>query len=159
MYESVKWWARRAACATASAEPPRPAGRLNGRVLVVDDNSVNRKVLARQLELAGVSTDVAASGEEALLLWQKGRYDLMLADLQMPDMDGFELARRIRDDEAWKGLPRLPILAVTASALEGEEERSRAAGMDGFITKPVGLEQLRAILGVWLKDAAGARAA
>ena len=132
---------------------------MNGRVLVVDDNSVNRKVLARQLELAGASTDVAASGEEALLLWQKGRYDLMLADLQMPDMDGFELARQIRDDEAREGRPRLPILAITASALEGEEERSRAAGMDGFITKPVGIEQLRATLGVWLKDAAGAHAA
>jgi len=143
----------------ASTEMPGPVGRLNGRVLVVDDNSVNRKILARQLELAGASTDVAASGEEALLILQRGRYDLILADLQMPDMDGFELARHIREGEAREGRVRLPILAVTASALEGEEERSRAAGMDGFITKPVGIEQLRATLDVWLKDAAGTRAA
>ena len=68
-------------------------------MLVVDDNSVNRKILARQLELAGASTDTAAGGEEALELWRKGGYDLVLADLQMPTMDGFELARRIRDSE------------------------------------------------------------
>ncbi|TAJ96882.1 MAG: response regulator [Reyranella sp.] len=151
--------AGRTKCPAASAGMPEPVGRLNGRVLVVDDNSVNRRILARQVELAGASTDVAASGEEALRLWRKGGYDLMLADLQMPDMDGFELARRIREDEARQGRARLPILAVTASALEGEEERSRSAGMDGFITKPVGIEQLRATLGVWLKNAAGRRAA
>lgn len=150
--------AGRTACRTAPTETPSPvAGRLSGRVLVVDDNSVNRKILARQLELAGASTDVAAGGEEALALWRKGGYDLVLADLQMPDMDGFELARHIREGEAREGRARLPILAITASALEGEEERSRMAGMDGFITKPVGIEQLRATLGVWLKDAAGTR--
>ncbi len=146
-------------CPTASARTPDPVGQLDGRVLVVDDNSVNRRILARQVELAGASTDVAASGEEALRLWRKGGYDLVLADLQMPDMDGFELARHIREGEAREGRARLPILAVTASALEGEEERSRAAGMDGFITKPVGIEQLRATLDVWLKDATGRRVA
>ena len=86
-------------------------------------------------------------------MWRSRPYDLMLADLQMPDMDGFELARRIRQDEAATGRARLPILAVTASTLKSEEERSRAAGMDGFITKPVGIEQLKATLEVWLKGA------
>jgi CheY-like chemotaxis protein len=132
----------------------RPATPLNGRVLVVDDNSVNRKILARQLELAGASTDSAAGGEEALELWRKGGYDLVLADLQMPTMDGFELARRIRQSEAAERRARTPILAVTASALEEQEQKSRAAGMDGFITKPIGIEQLKATLDVWLKDAA-----
>ena len=131
----------------------RPAP-LNGRVLVVDDNSVNRKILARQLELAGASTDSAAGGEEALELWRKGGYDLVLADLQMPTMDGFELARRIRQSEAAERRTRTPILAVTASALEEQEQKSRAAGMDGFITKPIGIEQLKATLAVWLKDTA-----
>ncbi len=138
----------------APAPAPAPTGQLVGRVLVVDDNSVNRKILARQLELAGTSADMAASGEEALSMWHSRPYDLMLADLQMPDMDGFELARRIRQGEASTGSARLPILAVTASTLESEEERSRAAGMDGFITKPVGIEQLKATLEIWLKDAA-----
>jgi CheY-like chemotaxis protein len=137
----------------SASTAPQPVERLNGRVLVVDDNSVNRKILARQLELAGASTDVAASGEEALLLWRKGGYDLVLADLQMPTMDGFELARRIRDDETATGRERMPILAVTASTHEEQEELSRAAGMDGFITKPIGIEQLRATLDVWLKHA------
>jgi len=143
--------------AAPAAEAPSPVGRLGGRVLVVDDNSVNRKILARQLELAGASTDVAASGEEALTMWRTGRYDLVLADLQMPDMDGFELARHIRAGEASAGQAHLPILAVTASTVEDQEERSRAAGMDGFITKPVGIAQLRAILDVWLKDATAER--
>src|SRR5882757_4529193 len=95
----------------AAVPVARAAAPLNGRVLVVDDNSVNRKILARQLELAGASTDSAAGGEEALELWRKGGYDLVLADLQI-------------------------------------------AGMDGFITKPVGIEQLKATLDVWLKDTA-----
>ncbi|MFZ5779910.1 MAG: ATP-binding protein [Pseudomonadota bacterium] len=138
----------------APAPAPRNAAPLGGRVLVVDDNSVNRKILARQLELAGASTDSAAGGEEALELWRTGRYDLILADLQMPTMDGFELARRIRASEADDRRTRTPILAVTASTLEGEEQRSRAVGMDGFITKPVGIEQLKATLQGWLKGAA-----
>src|SRR5580704_16135857 len=138
----------------AAPAAARQAVPLNGRVLVVDDNSVNRKILARQLELAGASTDSAAGGEEALELWRKGGYDLVLADLQMPTMDGFELARRIRQSEAAERRPRTPILAVTASALEEQEQKSRAAGMDGFITKPIGIEQLKATLDVWLKDKA-----
>jgi signal transduction histidine kinase/CheY-like chemotaxis protein len=145
--------AGRTGCVPPAASALAPVGRLGGRVLVVDDNSVNRKILARQLELVGTSADTAAGGAEALAMWRTRPYDLMLADLQMPDMDGFELARRIRQGEASTGSARLPILAVTASTLEAEEERSRAAGMDGFITKPVGIEQLKATLEVWLKDA------
>jgi CheY-like chemotaxis protein len=129
----------------------KPA-RLGGRVLIVDDNSVNRRILARQVELAGASTDTAAGGEEALELMRRGPYDLVLADLQMPGMDGFELARRIRGREDDERLARMPILAVTASASEDQEMRAQAVGMDGFITKPVGVEQLRAILDSWLKD-------
>ncbi len=144
--------AGRASVSASGPAAPLPVERLNGRVLVVDDNSVNRKILARQLELAGASTDVAASGEEALVLWRKGGYDLLLADLQMPTMDGFELARRIRGDETVAGRTRMPILAVTASTHEDQVELSRAAGMDGFIIKPIGIEQLRATLDVWLKS-------
>jgi len=151
--------AGRSASSAISSAPPVAAGRLQGRVLVVDDNSVNRRILARQLELAGASTDVAAGGAEALEMLRARRYDLVLADLQMPDMDGFEMARRIRAGEAADGRARLPILAITASTLEDEEQRSRAAGMDGFITKPVGIEQLRATLDVWLPEAARERAA
>ncbi len=143
----------------SQALPPPTAGRFDGRVLVVDDNAVNRKILARQLDLAGAATDVAASGEEALRLWCWGSYALVLADLQMPSMDGFDLARRIRAVEAGEGRGRTPILAMTASTLEDEERRSRAAGMDGFITKPMSIDQLRATLDLWLAPAAADRAA
>ena len=138
----------------AASQAPAHSAPLNGRVLVVDDNSVNRKILQRQLELAGASTDAAAGGEEALELWRKGGYDLVLADLQMPSMDGFELARRIRATEAAERRSRTPILAVTASTLEDQEQKSRAVGMDGFIIKPIGIEQLKATLDVWLRGAA-----
>jgi signal transduction histidine kinase/ActR/RegA family two-component response regulator len=136
-----------------SLEPvARPVpDRVAGRVLVVDDNSVNRKILAKQLELAGATTDSAAGGEEALAKWQAGGYDLVLADLQMPTMDGFELARRIRQSEQDEHRARTPILAITASAQEEQEQKSRAVGMDGFLTKPVGIEELKAALEVWLK--------
>jgi CheY-like chemotaxis protein len=77
----------------------------------------------------------------------------VLADLQMPTMDGFELARRIRQSEQTLRRPRTPILAITASAPEEQEQKTRTVGMDGLITKPVGIEQLRATLDVWLKDA------
>jgi signal transduction histidine kinase/CheY-like chemotaxis protein len=141
-----------------TAPAPEPA-RLGGRVLVVDDNSVNRRILARQVELAGASTDTAAGGEEALELMRRGHYDLVLADLQMPGMDGFELASRIRAREGEARLQRVPILAITASALEEHELRTREVGMDGLVTKPVGIEQLRATLDIWLKDARTERAA
>jgi len=120
---------------------------------VVDDNSVNRRILARQVELAGASTDAAAGGEEALELMRHTPYDLVLADLQMPSMDGFELARRIRARESGDGLERVPILAITASAFEDQEALSREAGMDGLVTKPIGIDELRVTLDTWLKRA------
>jgi signal transduction histidine kinase/ActR/RegA family two-component response regulator len=141
----------------APVEPVEPVehpvpDRVSGRVLVVDDNSVNRKILARQLELAGATTDTAEGGEDALAKWKLGAYDLVLADLQMPTMDGFELARRIRQAEQDDRRPRTPILAITASAQEDQEQKSRAVGMDGFLTKPIGIEQLKAAMEVWIKD-------
>ena len=143
----------------AAAHTLHKPARFGGRVLVVDDNSVNRRVLARQVELAGASTDTAAGGEEALELVRRGPYDLVLADLQMPGMDGFELAGRIRSREKDERLSRTPILAVTASAFGDLEASARAAGMDGLIAKPVGIEQLRAILDTWLKDVRAEQAA
>jgi signal transduction histidine kinase/CheY-like chemotaxis protein len=152
LVRAVERAAGRAEIATPHERAPATQ-KVGGRVLVVDDNSVNRKILARQLELAGASTDAAPGGEEALELWRAGHYDLVLADLQMPTMDGFELARRIRSSEATEQRARTPILAVTASAFEDQEQKTRAVGMDGLITKPIGIEQLRATLDVWLKEA------
>ena len=122
------------------------------RVLVVDDHPVNLEVLRRQLMLLGVDADAASDGPEALLLWQSGRYQAVLSDIHMPELDGYGLARAVREREAClvAGSPRVPIVAVTANAMRGEEERCRAAGMDAYLVKPVSLARLRAVLQRWL---------
>jgi PAS domain S-box-containing protein len=121
------------------------------RVLVVDDHPVNREVLVRQLALIGIDSDTAADGVEALAAWAPGRYAAVLADIHMPRMDGHELTHRIREAEGESGgRARTPVVAVTANALKGEEERCIAAGMDGYIAKPVNIDRLRATLERWL---------
>jgi CheY-like chemotaxis protein/HPt (histidine-containing phosphotransfer) domain-containing protein len=138
---------------------PGPAGELP-RLLVVDDHPVNREVLARQLELLGCAADMAEDGAQGLAMWRAGRHRLALVDLHMPVMDGLDLARAIRRDEAAEpGRPRTAIIAVTANALKGEDERCYAAGMDGFLPKPLALEQLARALGRHLPQATGDAAA
>ena len=127
------------------------AGRPAGRVLAVDDYDINLEVLADQLALLGIEADMARDGIEALTRWREGNYALLLTDIHMPDMDGFELTRQIRTEEA--GNPdrrRTPIVALTANALKGEAERCLAAGMDDYLTKPLTLDRLRAALDRWL---------
>jgi CheY-like chemotaxis protein/HPt (histidine-containing phosphotransfer) domain-containing protein len=130
---------------------------MTARVLVVDDHPVNREVLVRQLGLLGLPADTAEEGSEALAAWVPGRYAAVLADLHMPGMDGYELTRQLRAREA-EGL-RTPIVAVTANAMRGEEERCLAAGMDAYLAKPVAIERLRATLERWLPIGEGAIAA
>jgi signal transduction histidine kinase/DNA-binding NarL/FixJ family response regulator len=133
--------------AKAVAMRAETAGGVAPRLLVVDDHPVNREVLARQLELLGFEADMAADGAEGLALWREGRHRLALVDLHMPVMDGLDLARAIRRAEAQApGGPRTTIIAVTANALKGEDERCYAAGMDGFLAKPLALEQLERAL-------------
>ncbi len=121
------------------------------RVLVVDDHPVNREVLVRQLELIRVTADTASDGVEALAAWAPGRYAAVLADIHMPNMDGHELAQRLRAVEAeTRGTQRTPIIAVTANAMKGEEERCLASGMDAYLAKPVRIERLAATLERWL---------
>ena len=118
------------------------------RLLVVDDHPVNREVLVRQLEILGCVADVAEDGQQALEIWRVGRHRLALVDIHMPVMDGLDLARAIRREEAaTPGLPRTAIIAVTANALKGEDERCYAAGMDAFLPKPLALDQLARALG------------
>jgi len=120
------------------------------RVLVVEDHPVNREVLVLQLKLLGIAADSAENGVDALAAWARGRYAAVLADVHMPHMDGHELARRLRAVEADRGAARTPIVAVTANAIKGEEERCLASGMDAYLVKPVSIEQLRATLERWL---------
>jgi PAS domain S-box-containing protein len=132
----------------ASAAAPHRVGE-GPRVLVVDDHPVNREVLVRQLALLGIACDTAEDGEQALAAWAPGRYAAVLADIHMPRMDGHELTRRIRTAEPAGGV-RTPVVAVTANALKGEEERCIAAGMDAYIAKPVNIDRLRTTLERWL---------
>ncbi|HYC66293.1 MAG TPA: response regulator, partial [Reyranellaceae bacterium] len=129
------------------------------RVLVVDDHPVNLKVTLRQLASLGIGADTADDGVQGLQRWREGHYALVLADLHMPHMDGFELTARIRAEETERNLPHTPIVAVTANVLQGEDERCRAAGMDGYLPKPVVLDQLRAVVERWLPAQAAAAAA
>jgi len=135
----------------ASSDPPvAPDHRL---VLIVDDHLVNRVVLQRQLRVLGYHADTAEQGEQALFALQRRNYSLLITDCNMPVVDGYELSRRVRALELANGLPRLPIIAFTASELGGEIERCSAVGMDGRLEKPTDLGALRRLLEHWLPAA------
>ena len=126
-------------------------------VLLVDDHPTNRQVIQRQLALAGYASETAEDGVEGLERWRTGRYALLLSDVHMPRMDGYQLARTIREEEARTGMPRTPIVALTASALKGEAERCLAAGMDDYMAKPVSIPTMGACLQRWLPHTASAQ--
>jgi CheY-like chemotaxis protein len=113
------------------------------RILLAEDNLVNQKVAILMLKRLGYAADIAANGLEVLEALERQHYDIILMDVQMPEMDGLETARRIRK----MGLESQPrILAMTAYALEGDRERCLDAGMDAYIRKPVQMEELKAAL-------------
>lgn len=121
-------------------------------VLLAEDNSVNQKVIGHQLSLLGLTVEMAGDGLEALALWRAGRatrrHALLLTDLHMPGIDGYALATTIRAEES--GGSRLPIVALSANALNGEIERCRSAGMDDYLSKPVRTDQLGVMVQRWL---------
>ncbi len=119
------------------------------RVLVVEDTAVNQLVARRMLERAGCRVDLAANGLEALSAYASLPYDLVLMDVHMPEMDGLEAAAEIRRREQDSGR-HTPIVALTASATQGDRETSLSAGMDDYLTKPVRPADLEAILERWL---------
>ena len=138
--ESTLLAAVRAALSPSAAEAAEPASvaprRSGKRVLVVEDNAVNQMVAVGLLEDSGFDVDVAADGEQAVAALTPGHgYAVVLMDCRMPRLDGFDATRAVRATEP--SGTRVPIIAMTASALEGEEQRCRDAGMDGFLTKPV----------------------
>ena len=155
------------AAGRASAEPEAPSGlqktarvpvqsrdealQQHRLVLVAEDNEINQKVIRQQLDLLGYAADVATTGREAFKRFQSGNYALLLTDLHMPEMDGYDLTLQIRVAEA--GRKRMPIIALTANALRGESERCLAVGMDEYMSKPAPLSALAAVLEKWLPAA------
>jgi len=135
-----------------AAESPAVVRRepLNGRVLLVEDNSVNRLVGSAMLQSLGLEVLLAEHGEEALGTLADAAVQAVLMDCQMPVMDGYEATRRIREFERLGSRPRTPVIALTANAFSGDVERCLAAGMDAHLAKPYTIEQLRAVIVPWL---------
>jgi CheY-like chemotaxis protein len=129
------------------------SGLLGGkRVLVVEDNAVNQKLVSRMLEKLGCKFDMAANGNEAVGMALNMHFDLVLMDCQMPELDGYDATREIRRR---MGHQRLPIVAMTANAMQGDRDKCLAAGMDDYISKPMKLEDVRDTLTRWLIVAPG----
>ena len=119
----------------------RPDGATKRLVLLVDDNAANQRVAVRMLERLGCRVDTAANGREAIDLWARVPYEIIFMDCQMPEMDGYEAtAERVT---------RIPIVALTANAMQGDRDRCLEAGMDDYLSKPIKPEGLKAILGRW----------
>ncbi len=122
----------------------------NSLVLVVDDHPVNRTVLKQQLEQLGLKVKVAESGIVGLSMWWTGHFDLVITDCHMPGMDGYELARGIREIEQHDERKRIPIIAWTANVFADENQNITSAGMDDLLTKPTELHNLKNMLIKWL---------
>jgi two-component system sensor histidine kinase/response regulator len=124
------------------------------RVLVAEDNAVNQRLAARLLEKRGHRVTVTANGREAVEALANHDFDLVLMDIQMPEMDGFEATAAIREKEMHDGT-HIPIIALTANAMKGDRERCLAAGMDGYLSKPIVSRDLDELLGTYLTRRAG----
>lgn len=118
------------------------------RILLVEDNPVNQKVAVKLLTKAGFTVDTANNGMEALKILQEGKYQLILMDVQMPEMDGFEATQKIREMDA--PLRDIPIIAMTARALKGDREKCIEVGMNDYISKPIDHQELLEVLSKWI---------
>ncbi len=127
------------------------------RILVAEDNSVNQLITVKTLERMGYTADVAANGKEVLDAIQRIPYDLILMDCQMPEMDGFEATRVIRELESPER--HVPIIALTAGAMKSDQDQCMEAGMDDFLSKPVKAEALAKKLHAWLTRSESKKAA
>ncbi len=121
---------------------------IRGRVLVAEDNAVNRKVATLTLEKQGFRVDVASNGKEAVEAVHRESYDLIFMDCHMPEMDGFEATKSIRSIEGVRG--HVPIIALTANVLEADQELCLKSGMDAFLAKPIRPDDLARMLARWL---------
>jgi signal transduction histidine kinase/CheY-like chemotaxis protein len=125
------------------------------RVLVAEDNAVNQRLAARMLEKRGHRVTMTANGLEAVEALANGNFDIVLMDIQMPEMDGLEATAEVRRREERGGGTHMPIIALTANAMKGDRERCLAAGMDGYLSKPIVPRELDELLEAYLKRRIG----
>jgi CheY-like chemotaxis protein len=123
------------------------------RILLAEDHPVNREVMLAMLKRFGYGADSAANGREAVRALQAGHYDLVFMDCQMPEMDGYEASRLVRDPATGACNPGVAIVAVTASAMVGDRERCLQAGMNDYLSKPIEPANLARVLERWLGPA------
>jgi CheY-like chemotaxis protein len=116
------------------------------RVLLAEDNKINQLVGVKQLQKLGYNVDVAGNGLEAVEAWKRNKYSVILMDCQMPEMDGYEATRKIRQLEAEQNSPHAQIIAMTASVMREDRDLCLAAGMDDYISKPVDTGELKSAL-------------
>lgn len=119
---------------------PVQSGLVPRKILLVEDDQVNRLIMTKMIQIQGHSLDVAINGFEALEFYSREKYDLILMDIQMPGMDGIETTRQIRGRENW--LEHVPIIALTAYFFPGDREKFLTLGMDEYLCKPVRMEEL-----------------
>ncbi|MDR3361990.1 MAG: response regulator [Desulfovibrio sp.] len=119
-------------------------------LLIAEDNSINQIVIGEILTQFGFEYEIVSDGRKAVEAFEKKRYSLILMDCQMPEMDGFEATKKIRELEGGFAAGRTPIIALTANATKGDQEKCLEAGMDAYCTKPINVEQLIASLNKWL---------
>jgi CheY-like chemotaxis protein/nitrogen-specific signal transduction histidine kinase len=134
----------RAICDDSHEIGSTPAVLTGCSVLLAEDNRVNQQVAARMLQQLGCSVDIACNGREAVTKWVSGSYDIVMMDCSMPDMDGYQAARHIRERE--NGRRRIPIVAVTANAMAGDRQACLDAGMDDYMSKPIRFQELHTVL-------------
>ena len=138
-----------------SVDVPGTEVIMKPRLLVAEDDQITRKVLGTMLQMAKYETDFAENGQNVVEMWENGKYDLILMDVQMPLLNGFEATAAIRERERNNG-GHTPIIAMTAHALKEDEERCLNAGMDAYISKPIDLKECLGRIGETLKKAGGA---
>jgi len=131
--------------------PAEPEAKRPPRILLAEDNAINQRIATIMLQKLGCQVQAVPNGLEALRAVCAGQYDLVVMDCMMPEMDGFEATREIRKAEG--GERRTPIVALTANAMAGDREQCLNAGMDDYLSKPIKLEEIQAVLAKWLKPA------
>ncbi len=136
---------------TGAGDAPQQQETGRYRLLLAEDNPINQLVALGQLEVLGYAADAAGNGHEVLRAMGRRHYDLVLMDCQMPELDGYETSRRIREAESLAGKHPVPIIAVTAHAMKGDREKCLAAGMNDYLSKPFRQDDLAAMLARWLK--------